>query len=195
MSEDESKGEKEKENMNEYLGQRPPSRPPTRSTTPLIDQQQGDLVESFDESENARMIEEILNTHLEGFKTSIEDAKQQAFATPKKKETLIKTFTNKMRSYLREHPLRHTDKKEKHPEYTEEEIYETLQNDDQERHEKLERKMEKLQAQFENFNRERDTVNKVVTKTKKSKTRKQKKRTARTTPSTMRTQEKLQDKN
>jgi len=79
-----------------------------------------------------------------------------------------------MRSYLREHPLRHTDKQEKHPEYTEEEIYETLQNDDQERHEKLERKMEKLQAQFENFNREQDTVNKVVTKTKKSKTRKQK---------------------
>ncbi len=105
MSEDESKGEKEKENMNEYLGQRPPSRPPTRSTTPLIDQQQGDLVESFDESENARMIEEILNTHLEGFKKSIEDAKQQALATPRK-ETLIQTFKNKMMSYLRERPTK-----------------------------------------------------------------------------------------
>ena len=175
MSEDEGKGEKEKENMNEYLGQRTSSRPPTRSTTPSTDQQQGDSGGSFDESENERRIEEILNTHLDGFKISVENSRLQACDTPKKKENLIKIMANKMKSYLRENPLRHTDKKEKHPEYTEEEIYETLQNDDQERQEKLEQKIEKLQAQFENFNREQDTVNKVVTKTKKTKTRKQKK--------------------
>ena len=194
MSGDESKGEKEKESMDEYLGQRPPSRPPTRSTTPLVDQQQGDFVERFDENENARIIEEIFNTHLEGFKKGIENAKQQALATPGK-ETKIQAFKNKMINYLKDRPTRYTAKQEKYPEYTQEEIYETLQDDDQERWEKLERSMAKIQAQFENFNREQDTVNKVVTKTRRSKTRQKKNMTARTTPSTMRTQEKPQDRN
>jgi len=115
-------------------------------------------------------------------------------ATPGK-ETKIQAFKNKMMNYLTERPKRYIARQEKYPEYTQEQIYETLQDDDQERWEKLERSMTKIQAQFENFEREQDTVNKVGTKTRRSRTRQKKDMTARTTPSTMRTQEKPQDRN
>ncbi len=95
-------------------------------------------------------------------------------ATPGK-ETKIEAFKNKMMNYLTERPKRYLARQEKYPEYTQEQIYETLQDDDQERWEKLERSMEKIQAQFKNFEQQ-DTVNKVGTKTRRSRTR-QKKRT------------------
>ena len=169
MSGEDNKGEKEKGSMNENPGSNPPSRPPTRSTKPLEDQQQIDPIEGWSESENAKKVEDILRTNIDGFESDIVGAKQQAMVTPGK-ETKIQAFKNKMKNYLMARPKRYLARQEKYPGSTQEQIYETLQDEDQYNWDNIERRMEKIQTQLKNFEQQ-DIVNKVRTKTRRTRTR------------------------
>ncbi len=92
------KGEKEKESMTENAGSKSTSRPPTRPSTPRDDQQLIDPLVELSESENAKQVEDILRTNIEGFERDINKAEQQAIATPGK-ETKIQMMASKVRSF------------------------------------------------------------------------------------------------
>ena len=145
----EDKGEKEKGSMTENSGLNPPSRPRTRPATPMEDQQLIDPMEGWSESENAKQVEDILRTNIDGFESNIDGAKQQAMVTPGK-ETKIQAFKNKMKNYLMERPKRYLAGQEKYPGSTQEQIYETLQDEDQDNWDNIERRMEKIQTQLKN---------------------------------------------
>ena len=89
--------------MAKNAGSKPPSRPLTRPSTPRDDQQLIDPLVELSESENAKQVEDILRTNIEGFERDIDKAKQQAIATPGK-ETKIQALASKVKSYLTARP-------------------------------------------------------------------------------------------